>query len=101
MCSAVFLDATTGQTKTARHVAFDEGMADVNDPPPYVKYLQNPDHPLESVNLDQTVPLARSNTVKGSRRSRLRSAHGALMIVPKRKHSQTRSHTRVTSPQGA
>ena len=57
MRTAVYLDTATGRIKTARHVAFDEGMADVADPPPYVKYLRNPEQPLELVDLERTVPI--------------------------------------------
>ena len=42
MRNALYLDDTTGKIKKARHVAFDEGMNDVDDPPPYVKYIRDP-----------------------------------------------------------
>ena len=50
-----YVDATTGTVKTARHVAFDEGMNDSADPPPYVRYLRGDLDP-EHIHLDDSTP---------------------------------------------
>ena len=49
--NALYIDSATGKIKQARHVAFDEGMLDSTDPPPYVRYLRNPDSKLDLVDL--------------------------------------------------
>ena len=40
MRHAYYVDSATGVVKTARHIAFDEGMVDSKNPPPYVLYLR-------------------------------------------------------------
>ena len=40
MRHAYYIDSSTGTIKTARHIAFDEGMSDSPHPPPYVKFLK-------------------------------------------------------------
>ena len=57
MRTAVYRDWATGHIKTARHVAFDKGMANVADLPPYVKYLRNPEQSLELVDLKKSIPI--------------------------------------------
>ena len=41
MKKAVYIDKVTGKIKNASHVAFDEGMSDCNNSPPYVCFLKN------------------------------------------------------------
>ena len=41
MKKAVYIDKVTGRIKNATHVAFDEGMSDCEDPPPYVRFLKD------------------------------------------------------------
>ena len=50
--NALYIDNATGKVKTARHVAFDEGMSDSPAPPPYVQYLRNPEVPMDTLDLD-------------------------------------------------
>ena len=40
MKKAYYYDLESKQVKTARHIVFDEGMQDLDDPPPYVRYLK-------------------------------------------------------------
>ena len=40
MRNAYYVDLETGVVKTARHIAFDEGMIDSKNPPPFVQYLR-------------------------------------------------------------
>ena len=42
MRNAVYYDLESRKIKTARHVAFDEGMLDCDDPPPFARYLHDP-----------------------------------------------------------
>ena len=51
MRHAYYEDLETGKIKTARHIAFDEGMNDVKSPPPYVRFLKG-ELESDSVNLD-------------------------------------------------
>ena len=55
--NALYIDSVTGKVKQTRHLAFDEGMNDSPNPPPYVKYLQNPDSDLDLVDLEDVEPL--------------------------------------------
>ena len=57
MGNALCLDTSTNKVKAARHGAFYEGRSDSDTPPPYVRYLRNPDLKLDLVDLDETVPL--------------------------------------------
>ena len=57
MGNALYIDSASGKVKQTRHMAFDEGMNDSADPPPYVQYLKNPDSSLELVDLDEVEPL--------------------------------------------
>jgi hypothetical protein len=49
--NAIYLDDATRKVKKARHISFDEGMADLIDPPPFVKLLKNPDLKLDHIEL--------------------------------------------------
>ena len=49
---ALYLDLATNKVKSSRHVAFDEGMSDMTDPPPFVKFLRAPSSQLDLLNLD-------------------------------------------------
>ena len=52
MRHAYYEDLETGKIKTARHIAFDEGMNDVKTPPPFARFLKG-ELELDSVNLDE------------------------------------------------
>ena len=54
MSNAIYVDSQTGLIKQARHVAFDEGMTDSVNPPPFVAYLNNPDSKLELADLAES-----------------------------------------------
>ncbi len=51
MRHAYYEDLETGKIKTARHIAFDEGMNDLKTPPPYVRFLKGELEP-HTVHLD-------------------------------------------------
>ena len=55
--NALYIDSATGKVKQARHLSFDEGMQDSDSPPPYVKFLQNPDLELDPIDLDREAPI--------------------------------------------
>ena len=55
--NAIYLDDATRKVKKARHISFDEGMADLIDPPPFVKLLKNPDLKLDHIELDASPDL--------------------------------------------
>ena len=48
---ALYLDLATNKVKSSRHVAFDEGMSDMSDPPPFVKFLNDPSSHLDWLDL--------------------------------------------------
>ena len=52
--NAMYIDSSTGRVKSARHIAFDEGMSDSSDPPPFARYLQNPDQKFDLVDLESS-----------------------------------------------
>ena len=56
MRNAIYYDLDTKTIKTARHIAFDEGMQDMDDPPPFVRYIKDPESPPpeDIVDLDNT-----------------------------------------------
>ncbi len=56
MRNAIYYDLETKTIKTARHIAFDEGMQDMDEPPPFVRYIKDPSsEPLDDiVDLDNT-----------------------------------------------
>ena len=60
MRNAIYYDLDSNVVKTARHVAFDEGMQDVDTPPPFLRHLKKTD--LDSsddvVNLDELPDLS-------------------------------------------
>ena len=51
MRHAYYENLETGKIKTARHIAFDEGMNDVKSPPPFARFLKG-ELELDSVHLD-------------------------------------------------
>ena len=57
MGNALFIDSVTAKVKQTRHLAFDEGMNDSPNPPPYVQYLRNPESKLDLVDLEEEEPL--------------------------------------------
>ena len=57
MCNALHIDSATSKIKQARHVAFDEGMTDSANLPPFIQYLQDPESNLELVDLEDMATL--------------------------------------------
>ena len=56
MRNAYCVDLETGVIKTARHIAFDEGMIDSKSPPPFVQYLRS-DLDKDQLHLDDATSL--------------------------------------------
>ena len=50
---ALYIDAATGKVKTTRHITFDEGMLDSANPPPFAKFIANPEVPMDTMDLGE------------------------------------------------